>query len=445
MKKFIVILVAIISLSCSLLYSQTGWFQQNSGITESFSTVYFLNDQTGFAGSGLRVYKTTNGGTSWTPKVLPDTTTIYSIRFLNSATGFACGGRYLNPYESYQQLFKTTNTGENWTKIFQESGLMTSENFLDVFPVDSLIYLACGGTGSMSTVGSLYISTNTGASFMGSSFGDGSRVEKLSFTNSQTGWVSTTYGTDVPFSMRKIFKTTNHGLNWIMQYRDSAMQTSFSSQDFEMQFVNQSTGYGLYHKMNSVVKFLKSTNGGTTFDSTSLPYAKYKSMFFADASTGWICDGYYPDSVLIIRTTNSGSNWHVQKKGNLSLNAIYFINNLTGWAVGFGGVILKTITGGVTGVQNISKEVPSTYSLGQNYPNPFNSSSKFKFEISKLGSVKIVIYDIQGRDVQTLVNERLQPGTYETTFDGSMLTSGVYFYKLSAGDFTETKRMLLIK
>jgi len=73
-----------------------------------------------------------------------------------------------------------------------------------------------------------------------------------------------------------------------------------------------------------------------------------------------------------------------------------------------------------------------------------------KFEISRLGGssmtdVKIIVYDVMGREVQTLVNERLQPGTYEVAFDGSSLNSGVYFYKLTAGDFTEVKKMLMIK
>jgi len=90
-------------------------------------------------------------------------------------------------------------------------------------------------------------------------------------------------------------------------------------------------------------------------------------------------------------------------------------------------------------------EVPLKYELSQNYPNPFNSTSNLKFEIANLGNVRIIVYDIMGREVQTLVNERLQPGTYETTFEGSMLNSGVYFYKLSVGDFTETKKMLLVK
>jgi len=96
-------------------------------------------------------------------------------------------------------------------------------------------------------------------------------------------------------------------------------------------------------------------------------------------------------------------------------------------------------------VGQISSEVPSSYSLKQNYPNPFNSSSNLKFEIANLGDVKLVVYDILGKTVQTLVNERLQPGTYEVRFDGSTLNSGVYFYRLQSGNFTETKRMLMIK
>ena len=68
-----------------------------------------------------------------------------------------------------------------------------------------------------------------------------------------------------------------------------------------------------------------------------------------------------------------------------------------------------------------------------------------KFEIAKLGNVKILVYDITGREVRTLVNERLQPGTYETSFDGSMLNSGVYFYKMVTDGFTETKKMLMVK
>ena len=115
------------------------------------------------------------------------------------------------------------------------------------------------------------------------------------------------------------------------------------------------------------------------------------------------------------------------------------------------GDVMVSLTNITISVKEITVELPTKYSLSQNYPNPFNSSSKFKFQNSKLGDVKIVVYDIMGREVQTLVNETLKPGTYEATFDGSALNSGVYFYKLSVADptgrngFTETKKMLMIK
>jgi hypothetical protein len=105
---------------------------------------------------------------------------------------------------------------------------------------------------------------------------------------------------------------------------------------------------------------------------------------------------------------------------------------------------------GTININPIGTEVPSTFNLYQNYPNPFNPSTKIKFAIPsdvkcETSEVKMVIYDITGKKITTLVNEKLNPGTYEVTFDGSNLPSGIYFYKLNAGNFSETKRMILIK
>lgn len=104
----------------------------------------------------------------------------------------------------------------------------------------------------------------------------------------------------------------------------------------------------------------------------------------------------------------------------------------------------------LTGINQIGSEIPSSYSLSQNYPNPFNPSTKILFAIPRWrgeGGWKTIlqVYDVMGREVQTLVNERLQPGTYESTFDGSALNSGLYFYKMMTDGFTETKKMILIK
>jgi hypothetical protein len=101
-------------------------------------------------------------------------------------------------------------------------------------------------------------------------------------------------------------------------------------------------------------------------------------------------------------------------------------------------------------VNNIVNEIPGTYKLEQNYPNPFNPVTKIKFEVplSKgglKGVVSLKIFDITGRELLTLVNGEMQPGTYEVTFDGSNFASGVYFYQLKSGDYIATKKLILLK
>jgi photosystem II stability/assembly factor-like uncharacterized protein len=107
-------------------------------------------------------------------------------------------------------------------------------------------------------------------------------------------------------------------------------------------------------------------------------------------------------------------------------------------------------THSLIGIKQLSNEVPIKFTLSQNYPNPFNPITKIKFDLPKaniMGRLDVVIkvYDILGREVSTIVNSRLAPGTYEAEFDGTNLSSGVYFYVLQAGDYFETKKMVLLK
>ena len=99
----------------------------------------------------------------------------------------------------------------------------------------------------------------------------------------------------------------------------------------------------------------------------------------------------------------------------------------------------------VTGVENPGPTVPSGYMLSQNYPNPFNPSTSIHFAIPKNGNVTLKIYDIVGNEVSTEINGYMNAGYYNVEVDGSKLSSGVYFYKLTAGNFSETKKMILAK
>ncbi len=96
----------------------------------------------------------------------------------------------------------------------------------------------------------------------------------------------------------------------------------------------------------------------------------------------------------------------------------------------------------------ITKEntlLPDRIVLQQNYPNPFNPSTKISFDLPSSEDVKLVIYDIGGKEVERVVDERLQPGSYSVTWDAHSYPSGVYFYKLHVGDYVEVKKMILLK
>jgi hypothetical protein len=109
----------------------------------------------------------------------------------------------------------------------------------------------------------------------------------------------------------------------------------------------------------------------------------------------------------------------------------------------------------VIGIKKISSNVPDKFSLSQNYPNPFNPSTKIKFNVPPFegrqeGRIVLKVYDVLGNEITTLVNEKLQPGTYEVPFSINQfpdyqMPSGVYFYKLTANGFSETKKMIILK
>jgi len=112
--------------------------------------------------------------------------------------------------------------------------------------------------------------------------------------------------------------------------------------------------------------------------------------------------------------------------------------------------IVNLIEGQPISVENIANEIPLNYKLEQNYPNPFNPSTTIRYSIPRTGNVRLTVFDANGREIAVLINERKQAGTYEFIFNvvnpnGISLPSGVYFYRLSSGDYTQTNKMILIR
>lgn len=126
-----------------------------------------------------------------------------------------------------------------------------------------------------------------------------------------------------------------------------------------------------------------------------------------------------------------------------SLNIVVFVQSVASKTV-YQSASISYDELNVTDVQN-EGSVPSEFKLEQNYPNPFNPSTNIKFRMADFGFVSLKIYNVLGREVATLVNEERPAGSYEIEFDASSLSSGIYFYKLNAVEYSETKKMILLR
>jgi len=196
----------------------------------------------------------------------------------------------------------------------------------------------------------------------------------------------------------------------------------------------------------------RTTNYGALWTSIkgNLPDAPVNDIIIDPDRTSTL---YIGTDISVMTTTNLGANWTTLGTGFPTYVPVHDLTyhrptgKLIAWT--HGRSALSIIIPSPSSIGNNGEAIIG-YRLYQNYPNPFNPVTKIKYDLKKEfrsqeSEVKLSIFDILGKKIKDLVSEKLQPGTYEVTFDGSNLPSGVYFYKLSAGNYTETEKMLLLK
>ena len=252
----------------------------------------------------------------------------------------------------------------------------------------------------------------------------------------------------------------NNGEFWIVGYgpvfphsnlyKSTDFGESFDSlfSNFEMQPTNNSImvigDYVLLSDATYLKGIIESVNNGQTWEQTL--FRENILSVFADEE-GLVIAG--ADSVYI--SSNYGDNWSGFTQPVMDVNYITDIKKDNSGKYFFGttreGLYEVDI---VTGVEEYNYSIPEDFMLYQNYPNPFNIETKIKYEIFKLTFVTLKVFDILGREITTLVNAQKPVGAYETTFDASNLSSGVYIYRLTAWEgektlYSQTKQMILLK
>lgn len=405
--------------------SQDYWIRYPSPTTKWLYKCSFVDSLNGWAaGDSGVVIHTSDGGLTWQVQNTGMTSFIYDIFFLNRNIGWGVANDY-SYYES--TILKTTNGGLNWTHSYypDSTAILNTVCF-----IDSL-------TGFMGGYqGVILRTTNAGLNWARASVDSGFyymfHVNKIVFYDHNLGFAA---GGIMDLG-GVIWRTSNSGLNW-------HAYSVAPEPEFSLYIRNPDLAYGAGGDYEYGVNFVKSTDTGFLWEYRPLGiFGIGESVCFRTGYDVWIPLGF---SQRWARSLDSGTTW--REIAGTDSTAVYdakFLDSLHGWAFGAFGAILKFNPAAI-GINPISTHVPTTDMLYQNYPNPFNPNTTIVYYLRKSSWVKITVYDVSGKEVVTLMNEYEPPGRHTVRFTGEGLSSGVYFYKMIAGDYTRSMKMVLTK
>ncbi len=413
---------------------------------------------------------------------------VYGLRSSGGTGNWFTGGFNLNITSFAGSLWALSWPGNNSNHRYYGIRL-TSDNV--VWPSSAWMYFVCSfdstdGSGNhfntqkYARVISPYISTTPTFSYLPTKFwwysSAGNYIRTLYsdiafFKNTTDSLVVSFSG--VPDSTRIFFaKCDGNGNAPIAGHYQAGSESTARKLSARLSSNGNSNGsvicvFNQYNGSNRNIKYFRTTNFGN-FNSVS-----QSILWGSNANTNYQPDivgkrngntHYFSfntlaatDSAHLVSVTSSGSTSHIYKMNSASILSgtqgskpgFRFINNDSCYILysesGPQNVWSAAgCSGTITGIGN-QNQTPKEFVLNQNYPNPFNPSTTISYSIPKNGLVKLTVYDILGKEIVTLVNEVKTAGNYILDFDASNLSSGIYFYKITSGEFSSIKKMMLIK
>lgn len=365
------------------------WNIQQSPIGNlRLNRVQFLNEKVGYisAEKGV-ILSTQDGGTNWKSTIIDTMRDYKGLYFINADTGWIAGtgnwGNYVWGYSG--QIQRTTDGGETWEKQYGSDTLVTypieDDWFEDIKFINSQVGYAVAG-------GILYSTTNSGDKWEK----EGSVMQYL--INIDVINIDTIWGCGDIFA-----STTDNGKTWFQN-------AVIGGYVYDLKMINSQYGYVLTSRLTEK-KFMYTEDGGTTFNCIWEYEGPVLRSMFIETENNFICT--------------------VGDSGRITINKNF-----------------------ITDIMNNDLVKISVFTLHQNYPNPTNPNTIIKYQIpnnylANIYPVKLIIFDILGNKLKTLVNKYHSPGIYEIEFDSSDFSSGVYIYTLSLGNFIQSKKMMVIK
>jgi photosystem II stability/assembly factor-like uncharacterized protein len=372
----------------------TDWMRIYDSRIDTSGKITFVDEQNGWIISGNNLLHSSNGGLHWINQYeFPPVLYGYNVVFANDSIGFA--------YAS-NKLFKTLNRGESWGLVTDTLQIIYDISFYK----DSIGYLCFTNNTPFFPTGTRYIYTTTdkGETWSRSFFELGGLQITVYYNKinciSKDECIIGVFDESIFGSSFSLTQTTDAGTTWNPLYISQPW-----SLDFE--FISPQIGWSI-----SGSDIIKITDGGISWDTLQ-------------TFTNW------DDRNTIFEFFNSNISYLI------NLNHIYYTNN--GW------VTYSIVDSIVTGL-NEQQITATEFILEQNYPNPFNPSTKISWQSPTSSWQSIILYDVIGREIETIAEGFYEGGIHSKLYVvNPTLPSGIYFYQLKAGNFVQTKKMMLIK
>ncbi len=438
------------------------------GIWQKCIAISPSNSQIMYAGSNTSgIWKSTNGGLNWAQvNTGLSALNIQAVEVSPSDANYVYAGTGAGGATT--GIYVTTNGGSNWTQ--RNTGIIDSNGTQEfvVNPTNPAIALVAVWNASNATnsINGVYKTTNGGLNWAPSNTGMGTNKNVICITsnplNPNTLYCGTSFLVPNPpgTGPTYIYKSYDGGTSWALfssglptgaTELNAVRMISVSNYDTSVVVA------GLFQNTTNGGAFL-STNGGTNWvrKSTGIPNVTavhIRSILIKPGSATEFFAGLDNATTAgVYRTTNAGNSWTAFNGGSMLgtyiVRALAFktsTNTLYAGVAGTSGMGIYEYTFPPTGIEDPSSNLPGQFSLSQNYPNPFNPVTNIDFTIPEKSGVVLKVYNSTGEEVATLVERQIERGNYSVTFEGNDLSSGVYFYKLTAGDMVSVKKMILMK
>lgn len=423
------------------------WIPLQNTMFNSFANRLASRGETIFAGTILSggMYATTNNGSTWVERntgFCEDS--LFGIERITEAllvteTDMFAGTRRLGAYRS-------TNNGQTWVKV--NNGLMVDTSY--GYAQQSSLARINSGTSNFLFVSTLtegvYRSSNSGGSWEPVNAGLPTPYFKALHAHGTTLLAGTARNVLNPAA---IYRSTDFGATWVPS--DSGLPEFSSVNSFT------SLGNAIFAGADQPDGFFKSTDGGVTWTQVNNGFMGGSVTSFVTVGTNLFAAVAGNEPILL--STNAGTSWSpisTGLPGQLSVLSLAASSTHLFATVGNLGVWRRPLSDLITSVEATDQNLPSGFALYQNYPNPFNPTTTIEYQIpnsnrqlgfgaSDLGFISLKVFDVLGREVATLVGEIQSAGVKSVQFDARHLASGVYIYRLQAGEFSASRRMILMR